>query len=273
MLEVAAGATLAKSPLKWLAILQLAVLCCLEGQTSTTATILWNLGYTSKPSSSRYCRPHLETSAQLFCAPISVYLSRGPPEYLRHVDNVIVYNWPHTNMAADFFNRVLDPPPLPPLPARLLVSLNYGYTEPTLSARVSSPGDVTTELFIAAERHVGLSLYFQVKGSSAGVEGHKLNPTLLITPHIFKKILKKQQQLQQQILLQHFQAQQQQLAEQHEQQLRQHLKEFWEHQKQLEEQRERREKERLEALKKKDKHEQSAVASTEVKQKLQVHKI
>nr|CAD7410404.1 unnamed protein product [Timema poppensis] len=144
------------------------------------------------------------------------------------------------------------------------------------------------------------------------------------SPHFF--LLKKQQQLQQQILLQHFQAQQQQLAEQHEQQLRQHLKEetqwktilggkkhlippnrdlnlgllvigtpvycenipldhvatdvgleaikdeFWEHQKQLEEQRERREKERLEALKKKDKHEQSAVASTEVKQKLQVHR-
>nr|CAD7575521.1 unnamed protein product [Timema californicum] len=41
---------------KWLVILQLAVLCCLEGQTSTTATTLWNLGYTSKPSSSRYCR-------------------------------------------------------------------------------------------------------------------------------------------------------------------------------------------------------------------------
>ncbi|XP_044737712.1 histone deacetylase 4 isoform X3 [Chrysoperla carnea] len=88
--------------------------------------------------------------------------------------------------------------------------------------------------------------------------------------------LKKQQQLQHQILLQHFQAQQQQLAEQHEAQLRQHLKvgishthhEFWEQQKQLEE--EMREKEKLEALKKKDKHEQSAVASSEVKQKLQV---
>lgn len=36
--------------------------------------------------------------------------------------------------------------------------------------------------------------------------------------------LKKQQQLQQQILLQHFQAQQQQLAEQHEAQIRQHVK-------------------------------------------------
>lgn len=45
------------------------------------------------------------------------------------------------------------------------------------------------------------------------------------------------------------------------------LKEFWEQQKQLQE---LRKKEQLEALKKKDKHEQSAVASTEVKQKLQV---
>jgi len=36
--------------------------------------------------------------------------------------------------------------------------------------------------------------------------------------------LKKQQQLQQQILHEQFQAQKQQLAEQHEQQLRQHLK-------------------------------------------------
>lgn len=84
--------------------------------------------------------------------------------------------------------------------------------------------------------------------------------------------LKKQQQIQQQILLQHFQAQQQQLAEQHEQQLRHHLKvsELWEKQKVAEEaEREAREKERLESLKKKGKHEQSAVASSEVKQKLQ----
>ncbi|XP_052126046.1 histone deacetylase 4 isoform X7 [Frankliniella occidentalis] len=81
--------------------------------------------------------------------------------------------------------------------------------------------------------------------------------------------LKKHQQLQQQILLQHYQQQQQCLAEQHEQQLRHHLKQ-WEQQKQLEEQRERREKERLEALRKKDKHEQSAVASSGVKEKLQV---
>lgn len=46
---------------------------------------------------------------------------------------------------------------------------------------------------------------------------------------------------------------------------------LWEQQKQLEEQ--RREKERLEALRKKDKHDHSAVASTEVKQRLQVSPI
>lgn len=49
------------------------------------------------------------------------------------------------------------------------------------------------------------------------------------------------------------------------------VQELWEQQKALEEQqRELREKERLESLKKKEKHEQSAVASSEVKQKLQV---
>lgn len=49
------------------------------------------------------------------------------------------------------------------------------------------------------------------------------------------------------------------------------FQELWEQQKALEEQqRELREKERLESLKKKEKHEQSAVASSEVKQKLQV---
>ncbi|CAG9813916.1 unnamed protein product [Phaedon cochleariae] len=78
--------------------------------------------------------------------------------------------------------------------------------------------------------------------------------------------IKKQHQLQHQILLQHFQQQQQHLVEQHEQQLRQHLKEFWDRQKQLQELRQR---EQLEALRRKEKHEESAVASTEVKQKLQ----
>lgn len=78
--------------------------------------------------------------------------------------------------------------------------------------------------------------------------------------------IKKQHQLQHQILLQHFHEQQQHLAEQHEQQLRQHLREFYERRKQLEEYRQR---EQIEALRKKEKHEESAVASTEVKYKLQ----
>jgi histone deacetylase 4/5 len=47
---------------------------------------------------------------------------------------------------------------------------------------------------------------------------------------------------------------------------------LWE-QKKLEEERERREQEKLEMLRKKDKHEQSAIASSEVKQKLQVGSI
>jgi len=83
--------------------------------------------------------------------------------------------------------------------------------------------------------------------------------------------LKKQQQLQQQYLLEQFQAQQQQLAEQHEQQLRQHLKDLWEKKQEQEEkeQREKKEVEKLETIKKKEKHEQSAIASSEVKQILQ----
>ncbi|XP_024082353.1 histone deacetylase 4 isoform X13 [Cimex lectularius] len=85
-----------------------------------------------------------------------------------------------------------------------------------------------------------------------------------------RDLLKQRHQIQQQILLQHFQAQQQQLAEQHEQQMRVHLQqELWEKKKVAEEQEREREKERLESLKKKGKHEQSAVASSEVKLKLQ----
>ncbi|KAJ8683063.1 hypothetical protein QAD02_018855, partial [Eretmocerus hayati] len=80
-----------------------------------------------------------------------------------------------------------------------------------------------------------------------------------------QKILEQQHQLQQQILRQQYQAQERQLAELHEQQM--HQLKLWEQQKQLEEQ--RREKERLEALRKKDKQDHSAVASTEVKQRLQ----
>ncbi|XP_020712488.1 histone deacetylase 4 isoform X12 [Athalia rosae] len=94
---------------------------------------------------------------------------------------------------------------------------------------------------------------------SAALHGHALQ----------QKILQLQQhhQLQQQILRQQYHAQERQLAELHEQQM--HQLKLWEQQKQLEEQRERREKERLEALRKKDKHDHSAIASTEVKQRLQ----
>ncbi|KAH9644939.1 hypothetical protein HF086_010147 [Spodoptera exigua] len=103
--------------------------------------------------------------------------------------------------------------------------------------------------------------------------------------------LKKQQQLQQEILLQHFQQQRQQLAQEHEQQLMHHLKvnmlQLWEQQKAMEEaaarrearealeareareRHERHERDRVDLLRKKDKHEHSANASTEVKQKLQ----
>ncbi|XP_017760370.1 PREDICTED: histone deacetylase 4 isoform X4 [Eufriesea mexicana] len=99
--------------------------------------------------------------------------------------------------------------------------------------------------------------YHAASGDPANLHGHVLQ----------QKILELQQhhQLQQQILRQQYQAQERQLAELHEQQM--HQLKLWEQQKQLEEQ--RREKERLEALRKKDKHDHSAIASTEVKQRLQ----
>ncbi|XP_069990018.1 histone deacetylase 4 isoform X12 [Penaeus vannamei] len=114
--------------------------------------------------------------------------------------------------------------------------------------------------------------------------------------------LKQHQQLQQQLLLHQYHQQKQQLAEQHEKQLQQQIKlqesvlyhQFQqEHQRLLEQQQnelqnhlkqqyleqqtqraeeeraEKQRKEQLEALKKKNKNEQSAVASSEVKQRLQ----
>ncbi|XP_076291494.1 histone deacetylase 4 isoform X16 [Lasioglossum baleicum] len=93
--------------------------------------------------------------------------------------------------------------------------------------------------------------------TTATLHGHALQQKILE--------LQQQHQLQQQILRQQYQAQERQLIELHEQQM--HQLKVWEQQKQLEEQ--RREKERLEALRKKDKHDHSAIASTEVKQRLQ----
>ncbi|XP_076670037.1 histone deacetylase 4 isoform X3 [Andrena cerasifolii] len=101
------------------------------------------------------------------------------------------------------------------------------------------------------------SAYHAASSDPNALHGHALQ----------QKILELQQhhQLQQQILRQQYQAQERQLAELHEQQM--HQLKLWEQHKQLEEQ--RREKERLEALRKKDKHDHSAIASTEVKQRLQ----
>ncbi|XP_053983205.1 histone deacetylase 4 isoform X2 [Hylaeus anthracinus] len=109
----------------------------------------------------------------------------------------------------------------------------------------------------AAAATLTSSAYHAASGDPTALHGHALQ----------QKILELQQhhQLQQQILRQQFQAQERQLAELHEQQM--HQLKLWEQQKQLEEQ--RREKERLEALRKKDKHDHSAIASTEVKQRLQ----
>lgn len=103
--------------------------------------------------------------------------------------------------------------------------------------------------------------------TSSGYHTGSADPSTLHGHVLQQKILELQQhhQLQQQILRQQYQAQERQLAELHEQQM--HQLKLWEQQKQLEEQ--RREKERLEALRKKDKHDHSAIASTEVKQRLQ----
>ncbi|KAK3108585.1 hypothetical protein FSP39_011347 [Pinctada imbricata] len=97
--------------------------------------------------------------------------------------------------------------------------------------------------------------------------------------------LKQQQDMQQQLLLQQFRQQQQQLAQEHEKQIQEHIKvnmhlvlmkqhqEFLDQQKKLEErhrlEKEMLEKERLEQIKNKRDNERSAVASSEVKAKLQ----
>ncbi|KAL8560905.1 hypothetical protein ACOMHN_035845 [Nucella lapillus] len=117
----------------------------------------------------------------------------------------------------------------------------------------------------------------------------------MVDQHLQQQLhsLKQQQHLQQQILLHQYQQQRQQLEQEHEQQLQEHIKylqhrrrlqqehdkQLQEHiqgyleqqqqQKKLEQQRMEMEKERIIAIKNKGKDEQSAVASSEVKQKLQ----
>nr|XP_034832425.1 histone deacetylase 4 isoform X1 [Maniola hyperantus] len=126
------------------------------------------------------------------------------------------------------------------------------------------------------------SFHHQIMQSQSPRQNHIAERAKQSLDNNFLMQLKKQQQLQQEILLQHFQQQRQQLAEQHQQQIRQHLK-LWEQQKAMEEAalreakeareareaRERHERDRVELLRKKDKHEPSANASTQVKQKLQ----
>lgn len=106
--------------------------------------------------------------------------------------------------------------------------------------------------------------------------------------------LKQQQEFQQRLLVEQFRQQQQQMAQEHEKQLQEHIKvqqvqehikmqqhlvmlqkqqEFLQEQQKLQErhrlEKERMEKERLEQLKNKTKNEESAVASSEVKLRLQ----
>ncbi|XP_047740282.1 histone deacetylase 4-like, partial [Hyalella azteca] len=85
--------------------------------------------------------------------------------------------------------------------------------------------------------------------------------------------LKREQQVQQQLLLHQYQQQQLQLAEQHEKELQNHIKYLEQQTARAEEERQEKhrqlELDRLQAIKKKSKEEQSAVASSEVKQLLQ----
>ncbi|XP_063825987.1 histone deacetylase 4-like [Ostrinia nubilalis] len=147
------------------------------------------------------------------------------------------------------------------------------------------------------------SFHHQIMQSQSPRKNHIAERAKQTLENNFLLQLKKQQQLQQEILLQHFQQQSQKLAQEHEQQLRHHLKvlsmfgaqlhpddlkckvtlQMWEQQKALEEAalrearearealeaRERHERDRAELLRKKDKLEPSANASSQVKQKLQ----
>ncbi|KAG1678324.1 Histone deacetylase 4 [Nymphon striatum] len=101
-----------------------------------------------------------------------------------------------------------------------------------------------------------------------------LNSMMHEQPHFKQRILylQQQQELQRQTLLNQYEEQKKQLNEEHEKQMQLQIKILQQQQKFEEEQqaaRERKEQEKLESLKKKDKHEQSAIASSEVKQKLQ----
>ncbi|XP_066967776.1 histone deacetylase 4 isoform X11 [Macrobrachium rosenbergii] len=176
-----------------------------------------------------------------------------------------------------------------------VMEINASYATPLVKKEVSSPP--------LGSPHLGSP---QLPPCST-TEIHNMANDAVTADSFQQRILqlKQEQQKQQQMLLHQYQQQQQQLAEQHEKQLQQHIMlqqsllyhQFQqEHQRLLEQQqnelqthlkqqyleqqsqraeeeraeKQRKEQERLEALVKgKDKHAQSAVASSEVKQRLQ----
>lgn len=180
------------------------------------------------------------------------------------------------------------PQNLDKLPATHVMEINTSYGGPLVKKEVSSPPLGSPQL-----PPCSVSSELTEMANDAAIPDASFEQRLLQ--------LKKHQQLQQQLLLHQYQQQQQQLTEQHQKQLQQHIKlqqnllyhQFQqEHQRLLEQQenelhsqlkyleqqtkreeerqeKARKENERLEMLKKKDKSEQSAVASSEVKQRLQ----
>ncbi|XP_066595944.1 histone deacetylase 4 isoform X6 [Prorops nasuta] len=163
----------------------------------------------------------------------------------------ITYNMHHTNQLEDVGYRSVE------ITSAFTHLPQKEMARDTQGSPMSRPRDLASSGGGGATATLTSGAYHATTADPAALHGHALQ----------QKILELQQhhQLQQQMLRQQYQAQERQLAELHEQQMNQ-LK-LWEQQKQLEEQ--RREKERLEALRKKDKHDHSAIASTEVKQRLQ----
>ncbi|KAL0131123.1 hypothetical protein PUN28_002598 [Cardiocondyla obscurior] len=160
------------------------------------------------------------------------------------------YNMHHTNQLEDVGYRSVEiTSAFTHLPQKEMARDTPGSPMPRPRDLAAGGGGVATATLTSGAYHAAAA-------DTANLHGHALQ----------QKILELQQhhQLQQQILRQQYHAQERQLAELHEQQMQQ-LK-LWEQQKQMEEQ--RREKERLEALRKKDKHDHSANASTEVKERL-----
>ncbi|XP_069940162.1 histone deacetylase 9 isoform X4 [Cherax quadricarinatus] len=157
-----------------------------------------------------------------------------------------------------------------------VMEINTSYAAPLVKKEVSSPPLGSPHL---GSPHLGsphLGSPHLPPCSTGDLASDMANEAVVPDSSFQQRILqlKQQQQIQQQLLLHQYQQQQQQLAEQHEKQLQQHIKQqYLEQQNQRAEEerleKQRKEIERLEALKKKDKHEQSAVASSEVKQRLQ----